>query len=125
MTLRRIPLVVSVVATMLTLVVVQPGGASGTALSTGVVEIQTRYASPGAAGAGTGMVVTASGEVLTNNHVIRGATQIRVRVPESGRTYRARVLGYSISADVALLRLTRRDPARDGVARQLLHRRDR
>ena len=106
MTLRRIPLVVSVVATMLTLVVVQPGGASGTALSTGVVEIQTRYASPGAAGAGTGMVVTASGEVLTNNHVIRGATQIRVRVPESGRTYRARVLGYSISADVALLRLT-------------------
>jgi len=105
-TLRRIPLVVSVVATMLTLVVVQPGGASGTALSTGVVEIQTRYASPGAAGAGTGMVVTASGEVLTNNHVIRGATQIRVRVPESGRTYRARVLGYSISADVALLRLT-------------------
>ena len=43
--------------------------------------------------------------MLTNNHVIRGATQIRVRVPESGRTYRARVLGYSVSADVALLKL--------------------
>ena len=98
-------MVVSVVATMLTLVVAPTGGASGTALSTGVVEIQTGYAT-GGAGAGTGMVVTASGEVLTNNHVIRGATQIRVRVPGSGRTYRARVLGYSIPADVALLRLT-------------------
>jgi S1-C subfamily serine protease len=86
--------------------VVSPaGGAAGTALSTGVVEIQTRYGLAGGAGAGTGMVLTASGEVLTNNHVIRGATQIRVRVPGSGRTYRARVLGYSISADVALLRL--------------------
>jgi S1-C subfamily serine protease len=51
-------------------------------------------------------VLTRSGQLLTNNHVIRGATQIRVRVPESGRTYRARVLGYSIPADVALLRLT-------------------
>jgi S1-C subfamily serine protease len=88
------------------LVVVASGGASGAAVSTGVVEIKTRYGPLGSAGAGTGMVLTSSGEVLTNNHVIRGATQIRVRVPESGRTYRARVLGYSISADVALLRLT-------------------
>jgi S1-C subfamily serine protease len=104
-TLRRIPLLVSLVATTLTLVIAPTGGASGTVLSTGVVEIQTRYA-PSGVGAGTGMVLTRSGEVLTNNHVIRGATLIRVRVPASGRTYRARVLGYSISADVALLRLT-------------------
>ena len=103
--LRRIPTAASVLVTMLALVVAPTGGASGTALSTGVVEIQTRYA-PSGSGAGTGMVLTRSGEVLTNNHVIRGATQIRVRVPESGRTYRARVLGYSIPADVALLRLT-------------------
>jgi S1-C subfamily serine protease len=51
------------------------------------------------------MVLTPSGEVLTNNHVIRGATVIRVRVPETGRTFGARVLGYSVSADVALLKL--------------------
>ena len=99
-------MVISLVAATFALVVVASGGASATALSTGVVEIQTRYGPTGGAGAGTGMVLTASGEVLTNNHVIRGATQIRVRVPENGRTYRARVLGYSISADVALLRLT-------------------
>ena len=99
-------MVVSIVATTFALMVVSSGGASETELSTGVVEIQTRYGLSGGAGAGTGMVLTASGEMLTNNHVIRGATQIRVRVPESGGTYRARVLGYSISADVALLRLT-------------------
>jgi S1-C subfamily serine protease len=51
------------------------------------------------------MVLTSSGEVLTNNHVIRGATTIRVVVPQTGRRYTARVLGYSISADVALLKL--------------------
>lgn len=95
----------SLVAVTLALVVAPAGGTAGTALSNGVVEIQTRYGLAGGAGAGTGMVLTASGEVLTNNHVIRGATQIRVRVPGSGRTYSARVLGYSISADVALLRL--------------------
>ena len=71
--------------------------------TTGVVVIETRLRDGSAAG--TGMVITSSGEVLTNNHVIRGATQVRVRVG-TGRTYRARVLGYSVSGDVALLKLT-------------------
>jgi S1-C subfamily serine protease len=104
--LRRTLLIVSIVTVTLALVVTSFGAAAGSALGTGVVEIQTRYGVSGGAGAGTGMVLTRSGEVLTNNHVIRGATQIRVRVPATGRTYRARVLGYSISADVALLRLS-------------------
>jgi S1-C subfamily serine protease len=102
---RGILSIVSIVMMTLGLAVAPSGGAAGSAVRTGVVEIQTRYGSSGAAGAGTGMVLTASGEVLTNNHVIRGATQIRVRVPATGRTYLARVLGYSISADVALVRL--------------------
>ena len=105
MTLRGILSIVSIVTMTLGLAVAPSGGAAGSAVRTGVVEIQTRYGSSGGAGAGTGMVLTASGEVLTNNHVIRGATQIRVRVPATGRTYLARVLGYSISADVALVRL--------------------
>jgi S1-C subfamily serine protease len=103
---RRLLLAVSILTTCVALVVASSGGAQGSALTTGVVEIQTRYGTdPGARGAGTGMVLTSSGQVLTNNHVIRGATQIRVRVPQTQRTYRANVLGYSISADVALLRL--------------------
>ena len=40
----------------------------------GVVDVYTNLAYQNAAAAGTGMVLTASGEILTNNHVIRGAT---------------------------------------------------
>jgi S1-C subfamily serine protease len=71
----------------------------------GVVDVNTRLAYAGGAAAGTGIVVSASGEVLTNNHVIRGATTIRVRNVADGRTYVATVAGYSLPADVALLKL--------------------
>jgi S1-C subfamily serine protease len=55
--------------------------------------------------AGTGMVLTSSGQVLTNNHVIQGATAIQVQVDGTGPVYRAVVLGYDVTADVALLQL--------------------
>lgn len=70
----------------------------------GVVVVDTRLLGGGVA-AGTGVVLTSSGEVLTNNHVIRGATAIRVTVPASHRSYTATVAGYSVSRDIALLRL--------------------
>lgn len=71
----------------------------------GVVVIDTVLAYQDGAATGTGMVIGANGVVLTNNHVIKGATTIRVVVPRSGRTYKARVLGYSVGADVAVLKL--------------------
>jgi S1-C subfamily serine protease len=52
------------------------------------------------------MVLTASGEVLTNNHVIRGATTIKVTDPGTKRSYAATVVGYSVTSDVAILQLT-------------------
>jgi S1-C subfamily serine protease len=55
---------------------------------------------------GTGMVLTSNGEVLTNNHVVAGATSIQVRDIGNGRTYTAKVVGYSDSNDVAVLRLS-------------------
>jgi len=55
---------------------------------------------------GTGMVLTPNGQVLTNNHVIAGATSIRVRDIGNGRTYTASVVGYSDANDVAVLRLS-------------------
>ncbi len=67
--------------------------------------IETNLAYQNAAAAGTGIVLTSSGEVLTNNHVINGATTVKVVIPSTGRTYSARVLGYSKTADVALLQL--------------------
>jgi S1-C subfamily serine protease len=67
--------------------------------------IETSLGYQQAAAAGTGMVLTSSGEVLTNNHVIRGATAIKVVVPQTHRTYTASVVGYSIMADTAVLQL--------------------
>jgi S1-C subfamily serine protease len=74
------------------------------AVKSGVVTVNVRFAT-GGAGAGTGIVLTPSGEVLTNNHVIRGARSIRVTVPSTRRTYSATVDGYSVVRDVALLDL--------------------
>src|SRR5262249_45372624 len=59
----------------------------------------------GSAAAGTGIVIGSSGLVLTNNHVIRGATTLHAKDVGNGRTYTAKVLGYSVAADVALLQL--------------------
>jgi S1-C subfamily serine protease len=55
--------------------------------------------------AGTGMVLTSSGEVLTNNHVIDGATSIKATDVGNGRTYTAKVVGYNKTKDVAVLQL--------------------
>jgi S1-C subfamily serine protease len=74
-----------------------------TAIGTGVVVIDTKLAYQNGEAAGTGMVLTSSGEVLTNNHVIRGATTIKIVVPGTGYTYTARVVGYDVSTDVAVL----------------------
>ncbi|HXW87910.1 MAG TPA: trypsin-like peptidase domain-containing protein [Streptosporangiaceae bacterium] len=55
---------------------------------------------------GTGMVLTSNGEVLTNNHVVAGATSIKVRDVGNGRMYAAIVVGYSDHDDIAVLQLT-------------------
>jgi S1-C subfamily serine protease len=78
---------------------------SATRLESGVVVIETKLAYQHGAAAGTGMVLTSSGEILTNNHVIRGATTIKVVVPNTGRTYTARVVGYAVGDDVAILQV--------------------
>ena len=73
--------------------------------STGVVVVTTNLGYSGGAAAGTGIVLTSSGEVLTNNHVVKGATTIRVRDISTGRSYTATVAGYSVSRDIALLKV--------------------
>jgi S1-C subfamily serine protease len=75
-----------------------------TPIGTGVVVINTNLGYVGSAAAGTGMVLTSSGEVLTNNHVIRGATTIKIVIPGTKRSYTAKVLGYDVADDVAVLR---------------------
>ena len=50
-------------------------------------------------------MLTSNGTVLTNNHVIRGATSIKVTDVGNGRTYTAKVVGYDASKDVAVIQL--------------------
>src|SRR5215475_4554123 len=71
----------------------------------GLVDIVTTLGYQGGKAAGTGMVLTSTGEVLTNNHVINGATSIKAIDVGNGRTYTARVVGYDKTRDVAVLQL--------------------
>jgi S1-C subfamily serine protease len=82
-----------------------PTGTIASRVDPGLVDIVTTLSYQHAAAAGTGMVISSSGDVLTNNHVIEGATSIRVTDIGNGRTYRATVLGYDRSHDIALLHL--------------------
>jgi S1-C subfamily serine protease len=74
-------------------------------IGTGVVVVNTKLGYENGTAAGTGMVVTSTGEILSNNHVIDGATSITVVVPGTTHTYTARVVGYDVNDDVAVLKL--------------------
>ncbi len=71
----------------------------------GLVYIDTVLAYESAAAAGTGLVLTGDGEILTNNHVIQGATAITVTVVGTGKTYQASVVGADVADDIAVLQL--------------------
>ena len=74
-------------------------------LTSGIVDVTTTLGLQNGAAAGTGMVLTSTGEVLTNNHVIRGATDVRVIDPSTGKHYSATVIGYSVTRDIAVLQI--------------------
>jgi S1-C subfamily serine protease len=71
----------------------------------GVVDVTTKLGSQPGGAAGTGMVLTPTGEVLTNNHVIQGASSITVTSVDNHRSYPATVIGYDRSDDVAVLQV--------------------
>jgi S1-C subfamily serine protease len=56
--------------------------------------------------AGTGMIITSNGEVLTNNHVIDDTVDIHAQIDGIGTVYQVKVIGYDASDDVALVQLT-------------------
>ncbi len=88
-------------------------GASGVAdtgtiaakVDPGVVDITTRLGFEGGEAAGTGMVLNSSGDVLTNNHVVDGATGISVTDVGNGQTYTASVVGTDKTEDIAVVKL--------------------
>ncbi len=72
-----------------------------------VVDIDSVLATPSGPTnvAGTGMILTTTGEIVTNNHVVEGSTMIRVAVPGHRRRYLARFVGADPADDIAVIEL--------------------
>jgi S1-C subfamily serine protease len=71
----------------------------------GMVDITATLRYTGQVFEGTGMVLSQSGLVLTNNHVVSGSTGLAATVVSTGRKYTAQIVGTDAQDDVALLRL--------------------
>jgi S1-C subfamily serine protease len=76
-------------------------------ISPALVDINTTLSYEEEEAAGTGIVLTSDGEIVTNNHVIDGATKISVTDIGNGQTYDANVVGYDRTDDVAVLQLVK------------------
>jgi S1-C subfamily serine protease len=84
-----------------------PATAATAAQQVGVVTIDTVLAyDTSQRAAGTGMILTSNGYILTNNHVVESSTSITVTVESTGQKYTATVVGTDKTADVAVLKLT-------------------
>ena len=81
-------------------------GGSMSKVGQGIVIINTTLQYSSERAAGTGMVINAGdGLVLTNNHVIENATKITATVAATGQNFLAKVVGYDVTGDVALIQL--------------------
>ncbi|MFL5999671.1 MAG: S1C family serine protease [Streptomyces sp.] len=87
---------------------VVPSSAKGTvsgvakAVSPSIVEINAT--SNAGESTGSGVIITSDGEIITNNHVISGATSVKVSTSD-GKTYTAKVVGTDSKKDLALIKL--------------------
>jgi S1-C subfamily serine protease len=81
-------------------------GGSLTKVGQGIVIINTTLQYSSARAGGPGWVNTAArGLVLTNNHVIENSTKITATVAATGKNFQARVVGYDVTGDIALIQL--------------------
>ena len=80
-----------------------------------MVEIKTRVTSPdlfvqqAQQGIGSGFIVSSDGYIVTNNHVVEGATQLQVILRDQSRPYDARIVGTSPQDDIAVIKIDARD----------------
>lgn len=82
----------------------QKGTVSGVAkaVSPSIVEISAD--SGAGSSTGSGVIITSNGEIVTNNHVVSGASQIKVTT-NNGKSYSAKVVGTDSKKDLALIKL--------------------
>ncbi|HEX6350979.1 MAG TPA: trypsin-like peptidase domain-containing protein [Candidatus Dormibacteraeota bacterium] len=77
------------------------------AVTHAIVAVNTTLAGIGGSGsaAGTGIIVSSHGLVLTNNHVVKGSTSIEVSFQDRAGSYAATVVGVDPADDVALIQV--------------------
>lgn len=78
----------------------------------GVVTVVSTLKYSRAEAAGTGIILSSTGEILTNNHVVEGSTAITVTVESTGASYTAQVVGTDATDDVAVLQLVDKNGSR-------------
>ncbi len=82
----------------------------------GVVDVKATLGYQSEVGVGTGILLTAAGEILTNNHIIRGATSVTVTDVDNGQIYPVTVVGYDVVHDVAVLKVKGSHPPLQRIA---------
>ncbi|MEU6015001.1 trypsin-like peptidase domain-containing protein [Streptomyces sp. NPDC047515] len=80
------------------------GTVAGVAQAVSPMIVEINATSTAGESTGSGVVITSDGEVVTNNHVISGASSIKVTL-STGKTYRAKVVGTDSAKDLALIKL--------------------
>lgn len=82
----------------------QKGTVSGVAKAVGPSIVEIDATSDAGSSTGSGVIITGDGEIITNHHVIAGASSVKVRTGD-GTTYTADVVGTESSKDLALIKL--------------------
>lgn len=80
------------------------GTVSGVAAAVSPAIVEISASSSAGDATGSGVVITSDGEIITNNHVISGASEIKVAL-STGKTYTADVVGTDADKDLALIKL--------------------
>ncbi|MGW2849957.1 S1C family serine protease, partial [Streptomyces sp. NPDC001274] len=80
------------------------GTVAGVAKAVSPMIVEINATSTAGESTGSGVVITSDGEIVTNNHVISGASSVKVQL-STGRTYTAKVVGTDPAKDLALIKL--------------------
>ncbi|ELP68136.1 S1C family serine protease [Streptomyces turgidiscabies] len=80
------------------------GTVSGVAAAVSPSIVEINATSNAGSSTGSGVIITSDGEIITNNHVIAGASAIKVSTSD-GKTYTAKVVGTDSKKDLALIKL--------------------
>lgn len=77
-------------------------------ITTESTEYDSFYGQYVSKGAGSGVIISADGYILTNNHVVEGATSVKVRLTNE-KSYDAKIIGKDSTLDVALIKIEATD----------------